>query len=341
MGETTKRDVVLAALNFQKPPYVPWSWGMTHACRKRLAERLGGTDLDAWQDDHFAGVSARWPGMHEVQPGHFRDAWGVVWDRTVDKDIGTPVDWPIRRPEDLAAYEYPEADDEALYEGLAAHREAAREKFCLYAIGFSLFEKAWSLRGMTELLTDMVERPELVEHLLDAIVESNLKQVRRALELDVDCVYFGDDYGMQHGLIMGPVLWRQFIKPRLARMFEPVRSAGKYVMMHSCGDVDELFDDLAEVGLNLFNPFQPEAMDVFALLEQYRGKLAFHGGMSTQHTLPYGTAEEVAEATAKLLAAGAEGGYIFAPAHAVPGDVPAENLLAMQETLTAQSGYSG
>jgi len=100
-----------------------------------------------------------------------------------------------------------------------------------------------------------------------------------------------------------------------------VRQAGKFVMIHSCGDVDELFDDLIAAGVNCFNPFQPEVMDVEQLLPRYRGRLAFHGGMSTQRTLPFGTVDEVRVETRRLLELGREGGYIFAPAHNVEGDV--------------------
>ena len=111
------------------------------------------------------------------------------------------------------------------------------------------------------------------------------------------------------------------------------------MVIHSCGDVDELFDDLIEIGLNCFNPFQPEVMDTATLLKQYRGRLAFHGGLSTQRVLPYGTVEDVRQESRRLLELGSEGGYIFAPAHAVEGDVPLENMLAFIEVAQAQPSY--
>jgi len=117
------------------------------------------------------------------------------------------------------------------------------------------------------------------------------------------------------------------------------RDAGKYVAIHSCGKVDGLFDDLIAIGLNCFNPFQPEVMDVELLMKHYHGRLAFHGGLSTQKTLPYGTVEDVRRETRKLLEMGRNGGYIFAPAHSVEGDVPVENIVAFIEEIQAQPGY--
>ncbi len=121
-------------------------------------------------------------------------------------------------------------------------------------------------------------------------------------------------------------------------MFAAVGEAGKFVILHSCGDVDELFDELIDAGLNCFNPFQPEVMDVYALLPRYRGRLAFHGGLSTQRTLPFGTPDDVRRETRRLLELGREGGYVLAPAHDVEGDVSLENMLAMIETVQKQLG---
>lgn len=84
---------------------------------------------------------------------------------------------------------------------------------------------------------DFYINPQFVHDLLDAICDYNLAQVEEALKYDIDAVYFGDDWGQQIGLIMGYDLWKEFIYPRLKRMYGRVRAAGKYVMIHSCGDV--------------------------------------------------------------------------------------------------------
>jgi uroporphyrinogen decarboxylase len=63
-------------------------------------------------------------------------------------------------------------------------------------------------------------------------------------------------------------------------------------------------------------------MDIFALKKQYHGRLAFHGGMSIQRVLPFSTAAEVRQETRRLIETDPQGGYVFAPSHSVPPDVP-------------------
>ncbi len=136
---------------------------------------------------------------------------------------------------------------------------------------------------------------------------------------------------------LGPRLWRRFLKPCLARMFGRVKAAGKFVHIHSDGDVTAIFDDLIEIGLDVYNPFQPEIMDVYELKRRYRGRLAFHGGVGIQGLLPHGTPQQVkAEVRRLVREVGAGGGYILGPSHAIMADTPVENLVALIEAMREQ-----
>ncbi|MBN1873830.1 MAG: uroporphyrinogen-III decarboxylase-like protein [Anaerolineae bacterium] len=337
-----KRDVIRTVLEHHSPPYVPWSFGFTHEACEKLQTHYGQVDLEPIFGNHLLGLGN---GIGFFEPAgdvgldHVRDVFGVVWDRSVDKDIGVVKGQVLPEPS-LAGYEFPDPRAPRFFADIPDKLARYGDRFRVFNIGFSLYERAWTLRGMAPLMMDFYDHPAFVHALLNAIGDYNIAQVEKALDYDIDAVYFGDDWGQQRGLQMGPRLWHEFIYPVLRRMYGAVRDAGKYVFIHSCGDVDELFDDLVAIGLNCFNPFQPEVMDVAALLAHCRGRLSFHGGLSTQRTLPYGSVDDVVRETRRLLDLGRAGDYIFAPAHAVEGDVPLENMLAFIEIVQMQKGYA-
>jgi uroporphyrinogen decarboxylase len=328
-----KRETIRCVVEGKKPAYVPWSMGFTHDSWKKLCDHYGEDSLDNVLQDHLLWVNSA--SFEDLPNKRVRDEFHVIWNRSVDSDIGVAESLLLPEPT-MGNYQFPNPTAETVFEPVQEKILRAPDRYRIFGIGFSLFERAWTLRGMENLFTDFYANPDFVRELLNAIGDFNIARVRRALEFDIDAVYFGDDWGSQLGLLMGYPIWREFIYPVIKRMYGVVRAAGKAVFIHSCGKVDELFDDLVEAGLSCFNPFQPEVMDVEPLMARYRGKLAFHGGLSTQRLLPLGTPQEVRIETRKLLEIGINGGYIFAPAHAVKGDVPIENMVAMIEEVTCK-----
>ncbi len=335
----TKRDVIRATLDGHVPPYVPWSFSFTLEARQKLVQHFGSENMEPFLQNHLLGLGNDIGFFEDIGNNRVQDGFGVVWDRSVDKDIGN-VEHPQLTEPTLAGYTFPDPVDDRFFEDIPGLLATYGDRFRVFRIGFSLYERAWTLRGMEAIMMDFYDNPGFVRELLRAIADYNIAQVKRALTYDIDAVYFGDDWGQQSSLQMGPQIWHDFLYPELRRMYGAVRDAGKYVFIHSCGDVDELFPALLDIGLNCFNPFQPEVMDVSTLIPQYRGRLTFHGGLSTQQTLPFGTVADVRAETQDLLSLGGAGSYILSPAHALEGDVSLENMLAFIEEAQNQPGYS-
>lgn len=334
----TPRERVLAVLHHEQPDETPYQIGFTQDAHVSMVRHTGDPNFDRVLRNALLYLNTELPdGWKEIAPGIWQDEFGVQWNRTIDHDIGVVCNTCIT-PDNLASYRFPNPRAPARF---AAYPDQLRRHPDLvsYAnIGFSLFERAWTLIGMENLLMAMVDQPDYVDALLDRIVEHNLALVDGACAHPVDVIHFGDDWGQQNGLIMGPALWRRFIKPRFAAMCARVRQHGKYVSLHSCGCVQSVFPDLIECGLHVFNPFQPEVMNPVEMKKKFGKHLTFYGGISTQKTLPYGTPEQTRQEVRRLIReVGKDGGYIAAPAHCIPGDAKPENILAMIDELNHQS----
>ena len=332
------RQRVLTALNHKQPDKIPYNVCFTKVAHAKMVEYYSDPDFVSKLGNCFtiflpvpSGIQYR-----QIAPDLWEDEFGVHWDRTIDKDIGNVCNRLVT-PDNIDEFEFPNPDDPTRYDFIEKTINANKDTLLVAAIGFSLFERVWTLAGMENVLMAMVANKDFVHRLLDRILDFNLRIIEKTCAFDIDVFFTGDDWGQQRGLIMGPDLWREFIKPRIEKMYQLVKSKGKFVMIHCCGKVDEIFPDLIDCGLDIFNPFQPEVMDVFEVKKKYGRQLSFYGGISTQKTLPFGTVEQVKDEVKRLLdVVGENGGYIASPAHDTPPDAKPENIAAMIEVLQNQ-----
>jgi len=333
MDKSNERETVKTALSHRQPEKVPYYLDLTDLVYARLQKYFGDDDFFAKTGSYLA--QERNESFTEVSVTEFYDMFGALWNREQEGDFGIVAN-RVLKDACFGDYIFPEPDETLIRE--KCERLAAQpEKFTMYAIGFSLFERAWTLRGFNEILMDFLLEKKFANELLDRIVEYNLKVVDIVSEYDIDCIFFGDDWGQQKGLIMGPPIWREFIQPRLKRQYDYVKGKGMYVAQHSCGDIREVFSELVDLGLDIYNTFQPEIFDVCEMKRKYGQDVTFFGGISTQRLLPFASPEEVKSETRRMMEViGRDGGYITAPTHAIPNDVPTENIIAFLDTVQNQ-----
>jgi len=331
----TPREIVYAAINHENTTPIPYLLSISPEIQQELNEYYGGAEKFPKTTSFFAFSGCDWKGNETLPGNRFRDRFGVLWQ---DGNIFHIVE-PILKEPSLRGYRFPELVSDEEVERLRLFCEENADRFRIYNFGMLFFERAWALRGMENLLTDMVTAKSFVHELFERLMELHLEALDKILPLPFDSIRFGDDFGGQKGLLMGLRAWREFIKPRLEKMYAKVREAGKIVSIHSCGDNSEILGEMIDMGLQIFNPAQPEANDLPALKKQYGKYLTFEGGIGTQVTLPYGTPEEVRqEIRACRSVLGQQGGLIMTTTKPILPGVPLKNAVAAVETILEEAG---
>lgn len=198
------------------------------------------------------------------------------------------------------------------------------------------YEQACALRGQEQFLFDLGANPEFAEALLGYIAEIKIQKAMANVEAGVDVVWIGDDLGTQNSLVFDLDIWRQLIRPPLQRIVNAIRSIREdaIIAYHSCGHVEPVAGELADIGINVLESVQPEANDVDKLKTLHGGRLAFWGTMGAQSTFPFGTIQDVQSEVRKRIAImGKCGGLMLAPAHVLEPEVPVENVLAFVDEI--------
>ena len=330
----TPREIVLEAVNHHETDILPYQLGIHAEIWEKLDAHYGGREHFPAHETFLAGHGADWKGNETLPNNRFRDRFGTLW---VQGNIFAMVEPTLKEPS-LAGYEFPDLIPDAAVPGIAAWCDAHADRFRYFNFGLTFFERAWALRGMENILMDMALEPAFCHALFERLMELHLEGMDKILHLPFESVRFGDDFGGQRGTLMGLTHWRTYLKPRLAKMYGKARDAGKIVSIHSCGDNSEILGEMIDMGLQIFNPAQPEANDLPRIKRDYGRHVTFEGGVGTQVTLPFGTPEQVREEIRQAREVlGKGGGYILTTTKPIRPEVPVANAVACVETLIAEA----
>jgi uroporphyrinogen decarboxylase len=243
----------------------------------------------------------------------------------------------------IEAYKFPDAYAPGRFD--KAHRDIARFGDTHFVIGdceLSLFEMAWHLTGMEKYLIDLMTEEEYVEVLNDKVEEWTTGLAVQLVEAGVDAIWLGEDLGTQVSMLISPDLWRRAFRPRHERVIAKLKAINPdlLVIMHSDGAVAPLLDDMIEIGVDVYNPVQPNVpgSDPVELKQKYGGRISFFGGIDQQQLMPSGDIEALGkEMKFRAGVLGEGGGYLMAPAHIVQADVAPETVEAMLRIALSDS----
>ena len=247
-------------------------------------------------------------------------------------------------PEEVKKFPLPDMLEAYRWEGIAEKVQQLKQQDYIVmngTVNIDIFEPSWYLRGMENLLMDMIADEEMAQACLDRIAEIKTKLAAKFAEAGVDVLVFGDDVGTERGMMMSADTWRKWLKPRLARAIQAAKEVKPDILCyyHSDGDIREIIPELIEVGVDILNPIQPECMDPVEIYNTYSEKVAFWGTIGTQTTMPFGSVKDVEEKTMEMLRLCREKGrLVIAPTHLLEPEVPVENIMTFVNTVRRFNG---
>lgn len=371
------RERVRATLNFKEPDRIPVDWGLmnivgiTEVAYKNLIDHLGIVHTDIKSIDPVQGlvepceellqrfhVDTRVlfpnpPSTYSYQPdeqGNFYNENGAYF-----KKVGYYcdfVDGPLYTAEsidDLKKFKLIDPTDPARFAGM---RERAKDMYenTDYALvpghAALLHYTAWTLRGYQNYMLDLALDKAFAYYLLDMIMEWDIAYMGAMLgEIGeyMDIVWIADDLGVQNGAFMNPDEIRNETLPRFKKVIDAIKKkTNAKICMHSCGSTDWVLPDLMEIGVDIVQPLQPNAIgneDSKRLKQMVKGRMTIHGGLDNQGKFHLSEQEVREDVKQKIRDFAPGGGYLFSCGHNIQANCPPENIVAIFDTYDKYANY--
>lgn len=287
----TSREIVKKTLRFEFPERVPrdiWvlPWAETRY-PETIIEIKSNFPSDFCTSQYYYSPSSKVNGNPYVV-GKFTDEWGCNFINVQDGVIGevkVPIiadlnEWKFVQP----PYEQLPENLQTAYDEIKRHYEST-DKFVFSNICARPWERYQFLRGTENALIDMIMPDHGVKEILQKVRDFYLKEFEIWAKSDVDALNFMDDWGAQNQLLIPPEIWRNIFKPIYKEYCDVAHANGKFIFMHSDGNIQEIYSDLIEIGVDAINS-QLFCMDMETLSKTAKGKITFWGEIDRQHILP-------------------------------------------------------
>jgi uroporphyrinogen decarboxylase len=340
-----RKERFLSALNLQQPDRVPlfdflFQQPLYEALIGHKPEDYNGEDAVkcALALDHD-GIWLPFGGFSGYQPKYlkdnvYQDEWGTTYQKEASSwPIDAPIDYPIKRRDDLRNYVSPDPTLPGRTAEIVAARDMPNDDIALLGGVQGPLTTAWLLMGYENISFALYDDPELLGEVFK-ISNAFFKEAAR-LSVEAGCVgiWVSEDLGdSSRGFFRLPH-YRKYILPPFVELVEYVANLGVPVLLHACGCITDYLPDLAQTKVTSVHPLQRTAgMDLKRFKQEYGKRFAIIGNIDSSRTLPYGTPDEVeAEVKDAIGSAAAGGGYVLASDHSLHDGIPIENILRMFE----------
>jgi uroporphyrinogen decarboxylase len=279
-------------------------------------------------------------GVTNLDQNRFRDVWGTIWARS-PHGMAHMLEPPLKAPEDLRDYGRPDVSPgEAFMIQMAGQRFAGRKAQFLLMRG--TFVRSWRLRGMEELLMDIILRPAFVHDLARLVTEYNLELCQVAAEAGADVIILEDDIAGNESTLISPQHFQEFVAPYNQRVLDDAHARGLKVVCHSDGNLWPILDILLEVGYDGLNPLEPQAgMDLKRVKDYCGDRICLLGNIDCAELLCSGTEEEVEAAVVQAIQDAAPGGgYVLCSSNSIHPGVKPENFVTMVRAAKRHGSYA-
>jgi uroporphyrinogen decarboxylase len=247
--------------------------------------------------------------------------------------------------DDYESWEQPDPNNpvrlQQFFQGKKVQEDLNDEVFSIPATG-SLMECSWEGFGL-ENFSRILSKTKQARKIFDDRGNFTLEVVKIMAENDAQMVLLWDDYGFKNGLFMRPKLYRDYIFPWLKKICDAAHRRDCKIMLHSDGDLLEIFEEIINCGVDVINPVESTTAnpdyDIFKLNEKYGAKITFSGNLSPI-LLAIGEINEVEENAKRLIKELAPGGgYIFGSGHSINPAVTIDKFEAMQNVRRKFGSY--
>jgi uroporphyrinogen decarboxylase len=189
-------------------------------------------------------------------------------------------------------------------------------------------EMLWRIIGSENVMLWMGMYPDEIARFVQRIHEFTLQLVRAQIKAaggKLDGMVIWGDVAYKKGMLFSPDFWRKHFKPGVKALIDECHASGLPVIYHGCGNVNRIFEDFIEIGVDAYNPLEAKAgLDVVDLRRRFGHRIGFCGNMDVM-LWATGDREAIRKAVLTKLNAAKGGGFIFQSDHSVPGNISAES----------------